>query len=36
MWMRVAVLLKIFQLDESIQRIDPETVPMMTAAVRES
>ena len=35
MWMRVAVLLKIFQLDESIQQIDPETVLTMASAARE-
>ena len=36
MWMRVAVLLKIFQLDESIQRIDPEAAPLKTSPVRET
>ena len=35
MWMRVAVLLKIFQLDESIQQIDPETVLTMASAALE-
>ena len=34
MWMRVAVLLKILRLDESIQRIDPEGVPLKASPVR--